>query len=34
VLKAAARFGASRPDATSADVLIVAQLWERWVERE
>jgi hypothetical protein len=32
VLKAAAAFAASRPDAKSPDVLTVADLWLRWVE--
>jgi hypothetical protein len=32
VLKAAAAFAASRPDAKSTDVLTVADLWLRWVE--
>ena len=34
VLKAAAAFAASRPDAKSPDVLTVADLWLRWVEGE
>lgn len=34
VLKAAAEFAASRPNATSADVLKVAASWEAWVLRE
>jgi hypothetical protein len=34
VLKAAATFAASRPDAKSTDVLTVADLWLRWVEGE
>lgn len=34
VLKAAAEFAASRPNATSADVLKVAEAWEAWVLRE
>jgi hypothetical protein len=33
VLKAAAAFAASRPEASSADVLKVAEAWERWVLR-
>jgi hypothetical protein len=33
VLKAAAEFAASRPGATSADVLKVAETWETWVLR-
>jgi hypothetical protein len=33
VLKAAAAFGASRPDVKSADVLKNADLWLTWVER-
>jgi hypothetical protein len=33
VLKAAAEFAATRPGATSADVLKVAEAWERWVNR-
>jgi hypothetical protein len=32
VLKAAAAFAASRPDAKSPDVLTVADVWLRWVE--
>jgi hypothetical protein len=32
VLKAAASFGASRPDLKSADVLKIADLWLKWVE--
>jgi hypothetical protein len=31
VLKAAAAFAASRPDAKSTDVLAVAEVWLRWV---
>jgi len=31
VLKAAAAFGASRQDLRSRDVLMIAQVWERWV---
>ena len=34
VLKAAAEFGASRPELKSGDVLLVAASWERWVLRE
>ena len=34
VLKAAAAFAASRPDAKSPDVLTVADTWLRWVEGE
>lgn len=34
VLKAAAEFAASRPAASSADVLTVAAAWERWVNRD
>ena len=34
VLKAAATFAASRPDAKSPDVLTVADVWLRWVEGE
>jgi hypothetical protein len=33
VLKAAAAFGASRPDLKSADVLRIADAWLEWVER-
>ena len=33
VLKAAAQFGASRPDLKSADVLRIAASWEAWVNR-
>jgi hypothetical protein len=33
VLKAAAAFGASRPDCKSADVLKIADLWLEWIER-
>ena len=33
VLKAAAEFGASRPDMRSADVLKVADAWVAWVEQ-
>jgi hypothetical protein len=32
VLKAAAAFGASRPDMKSADVLTIADRWLAWVE--
>lgn len=32
VLKAAAMFGASRPDLRSADVLKIAESWLAWVE--
>ena len=32
VLKAAAAFGASRPDLKSADVLTIAQRWLEWIE--
>lgn len=31
VLKAAAEFGASRPELRSRDVLAIADVWERWV---
>ena len=34
ILKAAAAFGASRPELKSADVLAIATLWERWALRE
>ena len=34
VLKAAAEFAASRPEAKSGDVLKIAEAWERWVLRE
>jgi len=34
VLKAAAEFGAARPDLKSCDVLAIAAAWERWVLRE
>jgi hypothetical protein len=34
VLKAAAEFAASKPDATAAAVIRVAEAWERWVLRE
>jgi hypothetical protein len=33
VLKAAAEFGASRPNLKSGDVLAIAASWERWVCR-
>jgi hypothetical protein len=33
VLKAAAEFGASRPDLKSSDVLLVADKWMEWVNR-
>ena len=33
VLKAAAEFGASRPDMKSAEVLAIADRWVAWVER-
>jgi hypothetical protein len=33
VLKAAAEFGASRPDVKSADVLKIADGWLSWVEK-
>jgi hypothetical protein len=33
VLKAAALFGASRPDLKSADVLAIASKWLAWVEQ-
>ena len=33
VLKAAAEFAASRPQASSSDVLKVAEAWEQWVLR-
>lgn len=33
VLKAAAEFGASRPDLRSRDVIAIAAVWERWVTR-
>jgi len=33
ILKAAAQFGASRPELKSADVLAVAESWESWVYR-
>lgn len=34
VLKAAAEFGAARPNLKSGEVLAVAASWERWVNRE
>jgi hypothetical protein len=34
VLKAAAEFGAARPNLKSGDVLAIAASWERWVTRE
>ena len=34
VLKAAAEFGASRPELKSGDVLRIAESWERWVLRD
>jgi hypothetical protein len=33
VLKAAAQFGARRPDCKSSDVLVLAEKWLEWVER-
>lgn len=33
VLKAAAEFGASRPELKSGDVLKIAACWEQWVDR-
>jgi hypothetical protein len=33
VLKAAAAFGASRPDMKSSDVLTIANRWLAWLER-
>jgi len=33
ILKAAAEFGAARPDLKSGDVLKIAELWERWTFR-
>jgi len=33
ILKAAAEFGAARPELKSADVLRIAELWEAWVTR-
>jgi hypothetical protein len=32
VLKAAAEFGASRPDLKSSEILMIADKWLRWVE--
>ena len=34
VLKAAAEFGAARPNLKSGDVLAIATSWERWVHRD
>jgi len=34
VLKAAAEYAASKPESKSADVLLIAASWERWVLRE
>jgi hypothetical protein len=34
VLELAAKFGASRPDLKSADVLKIAEVWVEWIERE
>jgi hypothetical protein len=34
VLKAAAEFGAARPQPKSGDVLAIASSWEWWVTRE
>lgn len=34
VLKAAAEFGASRPDLKSADILKISETWEAWILRE
>lgn len=34
VLKAAAEFGAARPNLRSGEVLKIAASWERWVNRE
>jgi hypothetical protein len=34
VLKAAAEFGAARPNLKSGDVLAIAASWERWIMRE
>lgn len=34
ILKAAAEFGAARPNLKSGDVLAIAASWERWVNRE
>jgi hypothetical protein len=33
-LKAAAEFGAARPNLKSGDVLAIAASWERWIGRE
>ena len=32
VLKAAAYFGASRPDLKSSEILMIAEKWLQWVE--
>jgi hypothetical protein len=34
ILKAAAEFGASRPNLKSGDVLTIADSWERWIYRD
>jgi hypothetical protein len=34
VLKAAAEFGAARPQLKSGDVLAIAAVWERWIHRD
>jgi hypothetical protein len=34
ILKAAAEFGAARPNLKSGDVLAIAATWERWINRE
>lgn len=34
ILKAAAEFAASKPDAKSTDVLKIAEVWEAWVLRD
>jgi hypothetical protein len=34
VLKAAAEFGAARPNLKSGDVLAIAATWERWILRD
>jgi hypothetical protein len=34
VLKAAAEFGAARPNLKSGDVLAIAASWERWINRD
>lgn len=34
ILKAAAEFAASKPEAKSTDVLKIAEAWEAWVYRE